>query len=420
MRACDHENVIKLFEVYEADKHVHLVLEVLEGGELLNRIRNKGSYTEADAIKLMRNILKAMAYLHSKGIVHRDLKPDNLLLASSDDDYSVKIADFGLATFVEPGAKLSLPCGSPGYVAFELLQDPSPGYDTKADIYSVGVILYILLIGRPAFQGADYKQILKKNTQGDPPYPKRFWSKISENGQELVKMMIENDQDKRLSAEEALRHDWFKDEESAQAEVLEEAVEGLKEFQENEIDNSNNKTDVSNPLLTVTPVMAGRHLKDTCESPWNPSGLTPKIADATPMLIHGFSENRPKRVVDIPGLGAIAARTPQVVKEELKKPEPIKNDPLAANFNKFEEMENKRKNRQQRGTMNFGKGIVGVGRKVSNDEEAKIHPATNLPVMPNKINKSPNESNPNNVPVLNKILESNNHNVSQEKGMVDF
>lgn len=263
MRACDHENVIKLFEVYEADKHVHLVLEVLEGGELLNRIRNKGSYTEADAIKLMRNILKAMAYLHSKGIVHRDLKPDNLLLASSDDDYSVKIADFGLATFVEPGEKLSLPCGSPGYVAFELLQDPSPGYDTKADIYSVGVILYILLIGRPAFQGADYKQILKKNTQGDPPYPKRFWSKISENGQELVKMMIENDQDKRLSAEEALRHDWFKDEESAQAEVLEEAVEGLKEFQENEIDNSNNKTDVSNPLLTVTPVMAGRHLKDT-------------------------------------------------------------------------------------------------------------------------------------------------------------
>lgn len=129
MRSCDHHGVIKLFEVYEAEKHVHLVMEVLEGGELFNRIRNKGTYTEADAIKCMKNILEALAYLHSKRIVHRDLKPENLILADENDDYEVKIADFGLAAFVPENEKLDLPCGSPGYVAYELLQDPAPGYD---------------------------------------------------------------------------------------------------------------------------------------------------------------------------------------------------------------------------------------------------------------------------------------------------
>lgn len=109
MRACDHPQVIKLYEVYEAEKHVHLVMEVLEGGELFNRIRNKGTYTEADAIKVMRNVLSALCYLHKKGIVHRDLKPENLILAGNEDDYDVKIADFGLATFVKPGKKLTLP-----------------------------------------------------------------------------------------------------------------------------------------------------------------------------------------------------------------------------------------------------------------------------------------------------------------------
>ena len=142
MRKCDHSHIIKLYEVYEDIKHVHLVMELLEGGELFCRIKNKGSYTESDAIKVMKNILEALAYLHDKRIVHRDLKPENLILASNEDDYNVKIADFGLATFIKEGEKLQLPWGSPGYVAYELLQDPSPGYDWKADIFSVGVIMY--------------------------------------------------------------------------------------------------------------------------------------------------------------------------------------------------------------------------------------------------------------------------------------
>lgn len=335
MRACDHPNVIKLYEVYEAEKHVHLVMEVLDGGELFNRIRNKGTYTEADAIKVMTNILDALAYLHRLGIVHRDLKPENLILASEEDDYNVKIADFGLATFVKPGEKLTLPCGSPGYVAYELLQDPTPGYDTKADIFSVGVILYILLTGRPAFHGADYKQILAKNKQGEPVYARRYWSRISEDGENLVKSMLEKDQDKRLSAVEALLHPWFNT--GGNNEVLDEAIEGFKELQDNE-PPAQNTNDASNPLLTVTPVMAGRKLKDTCESPWNPSGFTPKMDPKTPNLRDGF-EFRPKKNINIPGIGVIGGGTQQpdaALKEEQKAIKELDT------FKQFEKMHEER------------------------------------------------------------------------------
>lgn len=380
MRSCDHSGVIKLYEVYEADKHVHLVMEVLDGGELFNRIRNKGTYTEADAIKVTRNILEALAYLHDKGIVHRDLKPENLILAGNEDDYNVKIADFGLATFVQPGEKLDLPCGSPGYVAFELLQDPSPGYDTKADIFSVGVIVYILLTGRPAFHGADYKQILAKNKQGDPPYPKRFWNKISEHGQDLVKSMLQKDQNLRLSAREALQHPWF--DEEGKGEILDDVIENFKDLQEYEPPSKVNPADASNPLLTVTPVMAGRHLKDTCESPWNPSGFTPKMDPKTPLLRHGF-DTQPKRNINIPGIGVIGGGAQEAKEEEKKQANNnlgVELDP----FKKFEMMQQQRKQKNPQATMNFGVGPrIDISKKAEAlQEEAKIDPVTNAQVDP--------------------------------------
>jgi serine/threonine protein kinase len=131
-------------------------LELLEGGELFERIKNKGLYNEKDAVNVMRKILEALAYIHSIGIIHRDLKPENLILKNKDDDYEVKIADFGLASFIKPGEKLHLPCGSPGYVGPEVLNEKGEGYDTQADVFSIGVILYVLLTGRPAFPGTNY------------------------------------------------------------------------------------------------------------------------------------------------------------------------------------------------------------------------------------------------------------------------
>ena len=128
LRTINHENVIQLYESYETTKYIHLLLPYLEGGELFEKIKSKGLYRESDARPVMHNFISALKYLHNLNIVHRDLKPENLILASKDNDWDLKIADFGLATIIsDPTKKLTLRCGSPGYVAPELLREQ--GYD---------------------------------------------------------------------------------------------------------------------------------------------------------------------------------------------------------------------------------------------------------------------------------------------------
>lgn len=168
MRLLDHPNIIRLFEVYETDNHINLVLELLRGGELFDRICDHGSYNEKDAAIFMKNLLSALNAMHTKGIMHRDLKPENLILSSQSDDTNVKIADFGLATYVNLETQLFKRCGTPGYVAPEVLADKI--YDGKVDIFSAGVILYILLTGSSPFYGASYNEILIKNKNCDVSY----------------------------------------------------------------------------------------------------------------------------------------------------------------------------------------------------------------------------------------------------------
>lgn len=160
LRALDHENVIQLYETYETSKYIHLLLPYLSGGELFERIKSKGLYRESDAQPVMRNFVRALEYLHAKKIVHRDLKPENLLLTSKQNCTDLQIADFGLATVMDCD-KLYLRCGSPGYVAPELLQEK--GYNCMADMFSCGVIFYIILTGRPLFKGNTPEEILEKN-----------------------------------------------------------------------------------------------------------------------------------------------------------------------------------------------------------------------------------------------------------------
>ena len=141
MRNLNHPNIIKLYEVYEGEFHIYLVLELLKGGELFDRIIKKGHYVERDASIVIRKLLWALEYLHQKGIMHRDIKPENLIL-KDDNEYEIKLADFGLAEYEDKKELLFKRCGTPGYVAPEVLEDKK--YDTKVDIFSAGVILYIL------------------------------------------------------------------------------------------------------------------------------------------------------------------------------------------------------------------------------------------------------------------------------------
>lgn len=150
MRKLKHPNLLRLFEVYESSEYIYLVLESLEGGELISRLVEKGNYDEYTISLLMKKILEALEYMHSHKIIHRDIKPENLLLRNQKNDYDVVIADFGLATqYAYPDQIKIKRCGTPGFIAPEILnpkgnEDKNIIFTEKSDIFGVGIILYIL------------------------------------------------------------------------------------------------------------------------------------------------------------------------------------------------------------------------------------------------------------------------------------
>jgi len=144
----DHPNVVKLYEIFDEGDCMYLVLELMSGGELFDRVVEKEHYSEKEAADTIRPIVDALRYCHSMGIIHRDLKPENLLYANRELSAIIKITDFGLARFLE-GELATTACGTPGYVAPEILE--GKGYGKEVDYWSIGVIIYILLCGFPPF-----------------------------------------------------------------------------------------------------------------------------------------------------------------------------------------------------------------------------------------------------------------------------
>lgn len=150
MRKLKHPNLIHLYEIYESPDYIYLILESLEGGELLSRILEKGSYDEYTISLLLRKMLEALDYMHSRKIIHRDIKPENLLLRNQENDYDLVIADFGLATQYADPSKIKIKrCGTPGFIAPEFLNpkgndDKNIQFTEKSDIFGVGIILYML------------------------------------------------------------------------------------------------------------------------------------------------------------------------------------------------------------------------------------------------------------------------------------
>uniref|UniRef100_A0A8B9MCP0 Calcium/calmodulin dependent protein kinase I n=1 Tax=Accipiter nisus TaxID=211598 RepID=A0A8B9MCP0_9AVES len=183
------------------------VLHKVSGGELFDRIVEKGFYTERDASALIRQILDAVKYLHDMGIVHRDLKPENLLYYSLDEDSKIMISDFGLSKIEGCGSVMSTACGTPGYVAPEVLaQKP---YSKAVDCWSIGVIAYILLCGYPPFYDENdaklFEQILRAEYEFDSPY----WDDISDSAKDFIQHLMEKDPSKRFTCEQALQHPWI-------------------------------------------------------------------------------------------------------------------------------------------------------------------------------------------------------------------
>ncbi|XP_017465101.1 PREDICTED: calcium/calmodulin-dependent protein kinase type 1 isoform X1 [Rhagoletis zephyria] len=201
-----HPNIVQLLETFEDKSKVYLVMELVTGGELFDRIVEKGSYTEKDASGLIRQILEAVDYMHEQGVVHRDLKPENLLYYSPDDGSKIMISDFGLSKMEDSGI-MATACGTPGYVAPEVLaQKP---YGKAVDVWSIGVISYILLCGYPPFYDENdanlFAQILKGEFEFDSPY----WDEISESAKHFIQNLMCVNVEKRYTCKQALAHPWI-------------------------------------------------------------------------------------------------------------------------------------------------------------------------------------------------------------------
>ncbi|KZV34824.1 calcium-dependent protein kinase 24-like [Dorcoceras hygrometricum] len=201
-----HPNIVSYKDVYEDKEAIYLVMELCEGGELFDRIVAKGHYTERAAALVTKTILEVVKVCHEHGVMHRDLKPENFLYANDGENAAIKAIDFGLSAFFEPGQRFGEIVGSPYYMAPEVLRR---NYGQEIDVWSAGVILYILLCGVPPFWAETEEGIAHAIVKGELVFERDPWPKVSEDAKNLVKGMLEPNPYSRLTVEEVLENQWI-------------------------------------------------------------------------------------------------------------------------------------------------------------------------------------------------------------------
>jgi serine/threonine protein kinase len=208
MSSLSHPHIVPLIDFFEEKDCYFLVMELMSGGDLFDRIGKKKSYSEADARDLAIKMLKAMAYCHSHSIAHCDMKPKNLLLMSEDNDSYIKLADFGFAARCHIPKSLTKQCGTPFFVSPEILMRQP--YDQQSDMWSVGCIIFLLLSGNLPFMGRSQKELFRKIVSGKFEFDEDDWCDVSNDAKDLVQKLLVLDPDERLTSSQALKHKWMK------------------------------------------------------------------------------------------------------------------------------------------------------------------------------------------------------------------
>lgn len=206
MRKLSHPLIVNLYFIYEDQTHIYFVLDYVPGGNLFQRIIQKGNFSEDSTCKIMKNLLQGLQYIHSLDLIYRDLKPQNILLDSETCDFTLKISNFSLVC--ETLDSQNHRCGSPGYVAPEILKKKP--YTKKADIFSAGIIMFTLLSGRAPFAGKRPGEILLKNKECKIFFQDKYWKNVSKDGIDCLLKLIDADPEFRPYASEALEFVWFK------------------------------------------------------------------------------------------------------------------------------------------------------------------------------------------------------------------
>jgi calcium-dependent protein kinase len=209
MKIADHPYIVKLFEVWEDDRYIYLVMECCSGGELFNHVIQKKRLSEREAAHLFRQLLNALNYLHQNNIVHRDLKPENVLFAGDPNQgAALKLCDFGLAKMCSnEGQKMMSKIGTPFYIAPEVIA--GSGYGFSCDLWSCGVILYILLSGYPPFFGNTEARIFEKVRTGTYDFRRPEWNNVSEAAKDLIRNLLIVQPEGRFTMSQALEHPWI-------------------------------------------------------------------------------------------------------------------------------------------------------------------------------------------------------------------
>ncbi|CDS12016.1 hypothetical protein LRAMOSA04212 [Lichtheimia ramosa] len=218
-----HKNILSLVDYFETLNNLYLVTELAMGGELFDRIWQKGSYFERDAAHIVRTVCDAVTYLHDNGIVHRDLKPENLLFRTPDEDSDLLIADFGLSRIIDTDKfhVLTTTCGTPGYMAPEIFK--KTGHGKPVDMWAIGVISYFLLCGYTPFERENNVDEMNAIMHADYTFDEQYWSTISDEAKDFVSRCLTIDPAKRMTAREALEHPWLTAEHTQPTSPVDEA-----------------------------------------------------------------------------------------------------------------------------------------------------------------------------------------------------
>lgn len=198
-----HPNIVQIFDVFENDDALSMVMELCEPFTLYDKIIQR-TFSDREAALVMKQLLEAVSHCHKLGVVHRDIKPDNLLF---DGRNNLKVADFGSAVWLPEGRGVGGVVGTPYYVAPEVLMGRE--YNEKVDVWSAGVILYIMLAGVPPFYGESAAEVFEAVLRGNLRFPTRLFRAVSPAAKDLLRKMICRDVSRRFSAEQALRHPWI-------------------------------------------------------------------------------------------------------------------------------------------------------------------------------------------------------------------
>ena len=241
LKIMDHPNILKIFEFYSNKESYSIITEYCSGGELFNEITENGPFNERYSAYVMYQILSSINYCHNMNIIHRDLKPENILIVDRNKNNfpRIKVCDFGTSKMVEKGAVQRKLVGSSYYIAPEVIKK---NYNEKCDIWSCGVILYILLSGRPPFGGEDDREIMDNVKKGKYDLEGSPFNKCSKSVLDLIKKLLVMDKDKRISAQEALNHPWFKEQKAKELytqikdeNIIKKLLENLKKYKRNSV-----------------------------------------------------------------------------------------------------------------------------------------------------------------------------------------